>query len=258
MIDNLSDLIVVTEADYRVAYIAPSSQRVLDYAPRTLHGQPITDIVHPDDVEILTRALQPSAAGRAATAVLETRVRHADGSWRIIAWSATDLLDDPSVRGYVLNGTDITERVRAASDLADARDAAMEATRLKSEFLASMSHEIRTPMNAVIGLTELLLDTTLDREQREYATGVGTAADGLLAIINDILDFSKVEAGKLELEIINFEPALLLEDVAALLGDKAQTKGLELLAHPTPSYRRSCGVIPRESVKCSSTWCQTR
>jgi PAS domain S-box-containing protein len=242
LIDNARDMILVTEADLQIAYITPSSRRVLDYAPGDLQGIRLADVVHPDDADAAVAHLGVLAEESAETADFETRVRHRDGTWRTIAWTATNLLGDPSVRGYVLNGSDVTETRRASDELATARDEAMEASRLKSQFLASMSHEIRTPMNAVIGLNELLLGTDLDTEQHEYAAGVGTAADGLLAIINDILDFSKVEAGKLELESIDFDLGLLLEDVVALLADKAQHKGLELLAHPDPELRTTvCG-----------------
>ncbi|MBV8951495.1 MAG: response regulator [Actinobacteria bacterium] len=237
LIDNARDLILVTEADFELAYITPSSERLLGYPPLDLQGVRLTEIIHPDDANATLGRLEGLAATTAETAMFETRARHRDGTWRMIAWTATNLLDDPSVRGYVLNGSDVTEIRRASQDLAAARDAAMEASRLKSQFLASMSHEIRTPMNAVIGLNELLLGTALDTEQHEYAAGVATAAEGLLAIINDILDFSKVEAGKLELETIDFDLGLLLEDVVALLADKAHSKGLELLAHPHPDLR---------------------
>ena len=127
-------------------------------------------------------------------------MRHRDGAWRTIAWTATNLLDDPSVRGYVLNGGDVTEARQATEDLAAARDGALMASKAKSDFLSTMSHEIRTPMNGVIGLTELLLDTNLDSDQQELASGVKVSAENLLVIINDILDFSKIEAGKLEIE----------------------------------------------------------
>ena len=128
----------------------------------------------------------------------------------------------------------VAERERAERELATARDAAMEASRQKSEFLATMSHEIRTPLNGVIGLNDLLMRTPLTADQLRLASGVQVASRALLAVINDVLDFSKIEAGKLQLERLDFEVRGVFDQVAGLLAEQAHSKGLELMVscHP--------------------------
>jgi two-component system, sensor histidine kinase and response regulator len=133
------------------------------------------------------------------------------------------------VTGIIGISRDVTKLKEAEVALEQARDAALETARLKSQFLANMSHEIRTPMNAITGMTDLLLDTPLDEEQREFVDTIRGSTETLLGLINDILDFSKIEAGKLSIETIDFDLREIVEETAEMLAQRAQAKGVELL-----------------------------
>jgi two-component system sensor histidine kinase/response regulator len=140
--------------------------------------------------------------------------------------------------GSVAISNDISERKQMINNLREAKELAEESTRAKSDFLANMSHEIRTPMNAILGMTHLTLKTELTSKQSDYLRKVQNAATSLLGIINDILDFSKIEAGKLDMEAVDFNLDEALANVAALISNKAQEKGLEFLFQVPPDLPR--------------------
>jgi PAS domain S-box-containing protein len=141
---------------------------------------------------------------------------------------------DGAIENFIAVGTDITNRVETERQLRRAKAAAEDASRAKSEFLASMSHEIRTPMNGVIGMTSLLLESKLNADQRDYVSTIRTSGEALLTIINDILDFSKIESGKMELDHSPFELSLCLEDALDLFALQAAAKRLEIGYHIAP------------------------
>ena len=147
------------------------------------------------------------------------------------SWALTTKMALQNSEGEIIGtfgvSKDITELKQAEEQLSLARDAALESANLKSEFLATMSHEIRTPLNGIIGMIGLLLDTKLNSQQKDFAHTVRSSADALLDIINDILDFSKMEAGRLIFEKIDFDLRGIVEDIAELMAERAQSKGIE-------------------------------
>ncbi|MEW5786667.1 MAG: ATP-binding protein [Pseudomonadota bacterium] len=155
-----------------------------------------------------------------------------------IALHAMKLGGEPVIQAIM---RDVSVQKESEAALEAARDAALAAAQMKSQFVANVSHEIRTPMNGIIGMTRLLLDSRLDTRQREFAQTIAQSAESLLGVINDLLDFSKIEAGRLTLEHIDFDLAALLGDVRELHAPRAQAKQLDLeldLAGDLPRWVR--------------------
>jgi|GEM_PF-5500976 PAS domain S-box-containing protein len=159
-----------------------------------------------------------------------------DGRWMLVTYRR--LPGDATVALW----SDVTALKHAEEALRAAKEAAERANLAKSDFLTNMSHEIRTPMNGIIGMTALLLDTPLTETQRGFGTAICDCADALLTVINDILDISKLEAGKIDLETIDFDLVDTVESAAFLLAPKAQEKHLDLVVFVDPAVlRRYCG-----------------
>ncbi len=219
----------------RITSWNPAAERLFGFTAAEILGRSV-DLIVPaylrdEEMEIRCLAMTGDTFKRS----YETERLHKDGTIVPIAMTVSPMRGGDIVDGVSVIARDVTETRTREKELAAARTSADDASRAKTEFLATMSHEIRTPMNGVIGLTGLLLRTPLDDTQRRYANGVRGAGEALLGIIDDILDFSKLEAGKVELENVDFDPRELVEEVGVLLAQMAADKKLELIAYCDPA-----------------------
>jgi two-component system, sensor histidine kinase and response regulator len=192
--------------------------------------QKFFDILHAEDGVRLREAIERTIRdGVLVDVEVRAKTRAGEARWYRVRGALERNADGVPV---TVSGSqrDITQRQQYALALLEATETAAAANKAKSQFLANMSHEIRTPMNGVIGMIELLLETQLNPMQLDYAETVRDSAAALLTVINDILDFSKVEAGKLDLEVLDMDMRDTVEDVARLLAIQAHAKGLEVIA----------------------------
>jgi two-component system, sensor histidine kinase and response regulator len=231
--DGLWELDVMS----REMWVSPRFAEMFGFDEREFLGtrQKFFDVLHEEDAAALRAAIERCIRDDVLVDV-EARGRVSSGEWR---WYRIRGALERNADGAPLTVSgsqrDITERQRYQLALIEATETAAAANKAKGEFLANMSHEIRTPMNGVIGMIELLLETPLNPMQLDYAETVRDSAAALLTVINDILDFSKVEAGKLELELLDIDLRDTVEDVARLLAIQAHAKGLEVIALIDPS-----------------------
>lgn len=221
-------IVAVTNARGRITYVNDKFCAISKYPREELLGKDHRIINSGLHTKEFFRDLWGTIAqGRVWKGELRNRAK--DGSHY---WVDTTIVPFMGENGqplqFVAIRNDITGRKQLERHLEQARDEALAASRLKSEFLATMSHEIRTPLNAVIGMSELLIDTPLSPEQREMTRTLVGGAEGLLTIINDILDLARIEAGMLRLEPADFDVQSAVEETAALLAPQAHRKGLEL------------------------------
>ena len=222
ILDHATALISVKDVDGRYLLVGDAWQRASGMTAEEVRGRTDAELM-PGAHAAPSRAaeLQVIRTGEQLEYERESVTPDGIAYYMTVQFPLKDAAGD--VYAVVTMATDVTDRKLALAE-------AVEASRSKSEFLANMSHEIRTPLNGVIGMTELLLGTELDREQREYAKTAASSGEALLAVINDILDFSKIEAGKLELDLHDFDLREAVEDTCEMLAAQAHGKGLELTA----------------------------
>jgi two-component system, sensor histidine kinase and response regulator len=226
IMENSIDVICTFDAQGRFLQVSRACERLWGYSPEELIGRPYIEMVHPQDREKTVAMDQSILGGRSATG-FENRYLRKDGSVVWIVWTANW---SEALQINVCVARDMTARKEMEIELVRVGKAAGAASLAKGEFLTTISHEIRTPMNGVIGMTDMVLATPLDREQREWLNIAKSSARALLGLLNDILDFSKMEAGKLELEAVSFSLRACLGQALKTLGERAEEKELDLSA----------------------------
>lgn len=238
ILDSSPESIVGMDNHGDVIEFNPMAERVFGYQRQDVLGRHLSDLIIPERYrEAHEQGFQRLMAGGTPVLVdkrIEIMATRANGE----EFPVELVVSRHHMGGETFfTGTmhDISDRRKKDEELQQARDAALEATRLKSEFLSTMSHEIRTPMNGVIGMTDLLLDTPLDAEQTDFARTIKESGQALLSIINDILDFSKIESGRFEIETINFSLQQVLEGSVEISAGKAHEKALSLMSFIDPT-----------------------
>ncbi|HEU5078024.1 MAG TPA: ATP-binding protein [Opitutaceae bacterium] len=231
IVENASDFIFTTDLQGHFTSFNPAGERMTGYRAGEALQMNIRDLLVSDEGAIASKLI-PAEDG---TVTFQHRLRTREGKVLWIETSSRLMREQGQAAGVLGIVRDISERKQIEEELKRARDAAEANTKAKSEFLANMSHEIRTPMNAVIGMSNLLLDTALDDQQKDFAETIRNGAEALLTVLNDILDFSKIEAGKLTFETIDFGLRDTVETTFELLEIRAAEKGIDYRVEISPS-----------------------
>jgi PAS domain S-box-containing protein len=230
------DAIVTMDHEGRIVEFNPAAERIFGHRRDDVLGRPLAQVIVPPAARAGHEGGLARFLATGNSVLIDRRVEvmalRASGEEFPAELAISALAGERPT--FTATIRDITDRRRAQAEIAAARDHALEAVRVKSEFMANMSHEIRTPMNIVFGMTEMLLDSPLTAEQGGHVEALRRNAEGLLRIIDDVLDFSKIEAGKVALESIPFALRDVVEDTVGALLARADRRGLALVANVQP------------------------
>jgi len=232
---NTTDIVSRTDNNGIVLQLSPSIRAVMGYAAEEVVGRNWVEFLHPDDVAPSLAIYRNIVLGtREDNQPIVYRVRHSDGRWIWLESNPTPLRDAHGAVAEFIDVTrDVSGRARLEAELRAARNAAVAAAAVKSDFMANMSHEIRTPLTAILGFTSLVADDeTLSPAGRERLGRIQGAGETLLSIVNDVLDFSKLEAGQFDIVPEPMDPGAVLSEALWMFSPQAQAKGLVLRFEP--------------------------
>ncbi len=233
LFEQSNDAIFIHQAG-RIIDVNQRACEMLGYGKEQFLAMDIADLYPQEGYTESSKKISNAEGMNSIESILfETLFKKADGT--VVSVEISSAIVDREHKVIQGIARDITERKRAEAELQKAKEEAEAANRAKTEFLASMSHEIRTPMNAIIGMADLLLETTLTPEQQQYVRVFQSAGENLLNIINDIIDISKVEAGYVNLETIDFDLNEIVENICEVMAVRAHEKGLELVNSIMPN-----------------------
>jgi PAS domain S-box-containing protein len=224
------DMICIAGTDGYFKKINPAFKQTLGWSKKELLSQPFFSFIHPDDIEKTSKEVEKLSEGQ-TTLNFINRYRTSNNSYRLLQWVANP---DPVSGELFAIARDITEEKQAEENLKIAKNEAERARALQEQFLANMSHEIRTPMNAIVGFSSLLVDSELNKQQKELVSNINVASENLLGIINDLLDISKIDAGMMEIEKNVVHLPTLVEGLRAMMAGKAKLKELDFSLNLNP------------------------
>jgi PAS domain S-box-containing protein len=232
------DCIIFTDAEDRVVEFNRAAEKTFGYQRHEVAGRDVADVIVPEPQRerfrtSINRFMASGDSGSLISRRVEIPLLRRDGQ-TFLAEMVIQPIPLDGNPAFAIFIRDITDRKLAEEAQEQARQAAEAASAAKSQFLAHMSHEIRTPMNGIIGIADLLLSTDLTAEQREYLNLLLESGESLLALLNDLLDLSKIEAGKLDLDRMEFDLRERLGDAVRSVAFRAHSKGLELACHVAP------------------------
>jgi PAS domain S-box-containing protein len=232
LIENGSDVIGIVDPSGLVRYTSPSTERVLGILPEDLIGRSAFEFIHPDDIAPTKLLLQKVVAASSAAVPAEFRMRHADGSWRLLEAITKPLVHNGVLDGMVVNARDITERKRAEDALQrakaeaeESREIAERANRAKSDFLSRMSHELRTPLNSILGFAQVMSRKELPQDQRKAVDHILKAGRHLLNLINEVLDIARIEANRQQMSLEPVRVVAVVHETLSLIRPLAAQRG---------------------------------